>query len=138
MKHSEVCEEYNDSQVSSELPFKCMCPPGWGWKIKNEEPDVVQALRHNKGKPQLTYVLSAPAACVQIATVMEVGRQKYELDNWKKGFDKKEGLDSVLRHIMAHLNGHVYDPETELRHLSLALAGLLMYVDNEVLDRNHD
>ena len=91
---------------------------------------MAKAMRHNEGKPQLHWVLTAPDACKQIATVMAKGAEKYEINNWKDGFVETEALDSVLRHIAAHLNGEEIDIETDCQHLSLALTGLLMHVDN--------
>jgi hypothetical protein len=97
-----------------------------------------KAMRHNEGKPKLSYIMTAICALNGAAKVMMYGASKYGYNDWKKGFDKREGLDSVLRHIAAHLNGQTHDAESELPHLDLALAALLIYVDNEKLNRNHD
>lgn len=74
------------------------------------------ALRYNQNKPQLSFILSAPAAMDELARVLEFGAQKYERDNWKKGMTKEVVADSALRHLSAMLNGEVLDPESGLRH----------------------
>jgi len=96
-----------------------------------------KAVRKNEGKPKLTLVLSAPDAIIAITKVMQFGLEKYARDNWKKGFEKNEGIDSVLRHLLAHQNGVLIDEESGLPHLHLALTGLMMYVDNEARGTNY-
>jgi hypothetical protein len=75
-----------------------------------------KAMRFNSGKPQISMVLSAYPALEGVARVLEFGAKKYDRDNWKKGLDLDEVLDSMLRHIGKYLNGEYYDlnPETGL------------------------
>lgn len=68
------------------------------------------ALRHNKGKPQLSYLLDAPLAMSGLAKQFELGTRKYSRDNWKKGFPQNELIDSLLRHLAPLQNG-VYEEE---------------------------
>ena len=77
-----------------------------------------KADRHNSGKPQLSFILSAPNAISEIAKVFEFGVEKYARDNWKKGLDRNETVDSLLRHLTAAENGEILDNESKLQHLA--------------------
>ena len=55
------------------------------------------ALRFNTGKPKLSYVLDSMPALKDMVAVMEFGAEKYDRNNWKKGFPKEELLDSMIQ-----------------------------------------
>ena len=80
--------------------------------VKNKD----KAMRHNTGKPQLSFILDAPTAMNGLAEVFAMGSEKYERDNWKKGLDKNEIIDSLLRHLMAFKNGEAIDSESGKSH----------------------
>lgn len=63
------------------------------------------AMRFNSGKPQISYLLSAPHAVRGICTVFEYGAGKYARDNWKKGLPLNEIMDSLGRHLLDFANG---------------------------------
>lgn len=48
---------------------------------------------------------------------MEFGAQKYAPDNWKKGLDKKEILESTMRHLAALMDGEDKDKESGISHM---------------------
>lgn len=88
----------------------------------SEEPEIKsseteQALRYNTGKPELSYVLDVMPALKDMVAVMEFGAQKYDRNNWQKGFPKEKLLDSLLRHVDAFYSGEDVDPESGLPHV---------------------
>jgi len=76
-----------------------------------------QGLRHNEGKPQLSYVMLGKEVAAGEAAVWQRGAQKYARGNWLKGMSWVSSSDSLLRHITAFLNGEDLDPETGLPHV---------------------
>jgi len=88
-----------------------------------------QALRYNTGKPELSFLLSAPYAMTGLAEVFTEGAKKYPRDNWKKGFPKDQLVDSLLRHLMAYQNGQENDEETGCNHLNHVLWNAMALAD---------
>jgi len=76
-----------------------------------------KASRKNSGKSQFSYILDLPNACAGVSAAFAMGAEKYERDNWKKGFDRKELIDSAMRHLVKAENGEVFDEESGLDHL---------------------
>lgn len=83
------------------------------------------SLRYNEGKCQLSYMLDANYAMEGMCEVLRFGAQKYERNNWKKGFDFEGLADSLLRHLAAHQNGEMYDPESGLPHVDHVLCNAM-------------
>lgn len=66
--------------------------------------------------------------------VLEFGAEKYDVDNWKKGLDRREILESMMRHLAALLDGEQTDPESQLLHTGHIMCNCMFY--NYFL--NHD
>lgn len=75
-----------------------------------------QASRANAGK--LRYSMVDPLFLTELTKVLEFGAQKYERDNWKKGFKYQSVIDSIERHLLAFRQGEDLDPESGLLHLA--------------------
>ena len=89
-----------------------------------------EAMRHNQGKPQLSYLLDFPSATEAFAKVCEMGAKKYARDNWKKGRKYRDTIDSLLRHLTKYANGEDNDAESGLPHMAHVMwnaAALLEY-----------
>lgn len=48
-------------------------------------------------------------------------------DNWKKGLDKKEILESMMRHLSALMDGEELDPESGLPHMGHIQCNSMFY-----------
>lgn len=75
------------------------------------------AMRFNEGKAELSYIMSMPKAAAGLSAAFAMGAKKYARDNWKKGLDRNQLVDSALRHLMKSQNGEVFDEESGLDHL---------------------
>lgn len=75
----------------------------------------MQAERKNNGKLQWTQIDFE--SMEDMVRVLEFGAEKYDRDNWKKGFPVRQLCDSLLRHMTAFLNGEDIDPESGLTHI---------------------
>lgn len=89
----------------------------------------VKADRFNAGKPQLSYMLDAPNAMVGLSRAFEAGAEKYSRDNWKKGLDRNELVDCLMRHLQKSQMGLVIDEETGVDHLHLLLWNALVLAE---------
>ena len=65
--------------------------------------------RFNEGK--LRWSLVHYKSLEPLVRVLEFGAKKYGDYNWQKGLDKKEILESAMRHLTALMDGEVYDKE---------------------------
>jgi hypothetical protein len=74
--------------------------------------------RHNEGKPQLSFLLSAPNANRLKAAVYTFGANKYGRDNWKSGFKYMSIIDSLMRHLQKFVSHEDIDEESGLPHVA--------------------
>lgn len=72
--------------------------------------------RFNTGKPKLYFNTLGREVQAGEAAVWEFGATKYSPGNWLKGMSWVGCSDSILRHLIALLNGEDNDPETGLPH----------------------
>lgn len=90
-----------------------------------------KAVKFDSNKPRME--LLSPAVMLEVAAVFTSGAIKYDDHNWRKGFRSTRPVASALRHIMYWLLGEDQDSDLPYSHLSLAIAGLMMARDAEIL-----
>jgi len=66
-----------------------------------------------------------------LARVLTYGAQKYDSDNWRRGFNYSVPYASLMRHLTAWQDGEDCDPESGLSHLDHAMANLAMLIEFE-------
>lgn len=60
-------------------------------------------------------------AVAEIVKVLMYGESKYSRDGWKGLHDQPERVeDALMRHVIAHKEGELRDPDTGLFHLAHA------------------
>ena len=59
--------------------------------------------------------------------VLEYGAKKYEPENWKKPMDKKQILDSAMRHLVQLMEDEELDSESNLQHVGHIMANMMFY-----------
>lgn len=93
---------------------------------------MVEMLRYNSGKPRLSFFPSSfwdvlmfhrkddlnEDMIFDIAKVLDFGAAKYTKDNWRTSGSWCKCADSGLRHLLAYIQGEVYDQESGLPHLA--------------------
>ena len=89
------------------------------------EKENKKADRFNDGK--LKWSLVHFESLNPMVKVLEFGAQKYSADNWKKGLDKKEILESMMRHLTALMDGQEKDPESGLHHIGHIQCNAMFY-----------
>jgi dATP/dGTP diphosphohydrolase len=84
-----------------------------------------QADRYNDGKRQ--WGLVHYKSLEPMVEVLEFGSKKYAPDNWKKGLDKREILESMMRHLTALMDGQHDDPESGITHMGHIQCNAMFY-----------
>src|SRR5688572_7536328 len=84
-----------------------------------------KATRENKGK--LEWSLPDYESLKPLIEVMMWGKSHYGRDNWKKGFNKQELVDSLMRHVLAIQQGIEIDPGTGISHVGGVLFNAMCY-----------
>lgn len=88
-----------------------------------------------KGMKQERYGLIPTWPIAELARVYGYGAQKYDDNNWRKGYRWGLSYDALQRHINAFWAGESIDPESGLHHLAHAMFHLntLMTYEREGL-----
>lgn len=81
-----------------------------------------------EGKPQLSLILDFGKALKGACLGLQEGADKYGRGNWKKGMPENEIIDSLMRHLEAHVSGEVVDPgsKTGATHLDKILCNAML------------
>jgi len=90
-----------------------------------------KALRYNSGKRKWSLVDFK--SIEPMVEVLEFGAKKYAPDNWKKGLDKKEILESMMRHLTRLMDGELEDAESGISHMGHIMCNAMFY---NYFDRN--
>lgn len=89
----------------------------------------MKADRFNKGKTQWSLVHFESIS--ELPKVLEFGAKKYSRDNWKKGLDPNEILDSMQRHLAQLIDGNTHDDESKLHHIGHIMCNCMFYMYHE-------
>ena len=101
--------------------------------IKDENMEE-KGLRYNEGK--LQWSLVDFNSLEPLVRVLEYGKNKYGKDNWKKGLDPTQTLESLSRHLFSLMAGEELDKESNLPHIGHILANAMMYYYSNELVKN--
>lgn len=93
--------------------------------------------RFNEGKPKWSLVHYG--SLVPMIKVLEFGAEKYTPDNWKKGLDLKEILESMQRHLAALMDGEEIDSESGIEHMGHIQCNAMFYnYHKNIKDESHN
>lgn len=83
-----------------------------------------KGIKHDGQKPDLSQV--SPEGLIQEALAMTYGKKKYGAYNWRGGLSHSRLIAAAMRHILAHMDGELNDPESGHLHIAHAKANLGM------------
>lgn len=95
------------------------------FKLGLGEPIEEKATRHNQGK--LKWSVIDFKSLEPLVRVRTWGDNTYGSDNWKKGMDKKEILESLMRHLVSLIDGELYDLQTNELHIGHIMANAMFW-----------
>lgn len=97
---------------------------------------VGTGLKFDGDKPRMDLLLDGcPLALLRISDVLTFGAQKYEAHSWHTVAEGKTRYKAaLLRHLTAHAQGEVNDPESGLPHLAHAACCSLFILELEQRD----
>lgn len=78
---------------------------------------------------KLQYDLIPPSALKSLAEVLTFGLKKYPRDNWKKCEDNSRYISALYRHLESWRDGEEFDQESNISHLSHAIANLAFLIE---------
>lgn len=90
-----------------------------------------KALRYNDNKPDWSLVHFP--SLEPMVRVLEYGAKKYTVgevsgrENWKKPMDKKQILNSAMRHLIRLMEDEELDSESNLPHVGHLMCNLMFY-----------
>lgn len=81
--------------------------------------------RANSGK--LSWGLVHWKSLEPMIQVLTFGKNKYAAWNWAKGLNKREILESMMRHLTLLMDGQDYDDESKLHHIGHIMCNAMFY-----------
>jgi hypothetical protein len=84
-----------------------------------------------KGMKPARYGLIPAFSLEEVAKVYGYGANKYEDNNWRKGYSWTWTLDALGRHVAQFRKGESFDSESKLHHLAHAVFHLLTLMEVE-------
>jgi hypothetical protein len=87
-----------------------------------------------KGSKLARFDLIPPSVLWEIAEHYGKGAEKYDDDNWRRGYDWKYSYAALQRHLSAFWDGEDIDPETGSKHVVAAAwhcIALSWFMDNK-------
>lgn len=84
-----------------------------------------KALRYNEDKRKWSLVHFK--SIEPMVEVLEYGAKKYAPENWKKGLDKKEILESMMRHLASLMDGDTLDEDSKCKHIGHIMCNAMFY-----------
>jgi hypothetical protein len=73
-----------------------------------------------KGSKPEQYSMIPVAALAEVARVYAYGADKYDRDNWRRGYAWSLSYDALQRHVNAFWGGQDFDEESGIHHLAHA------------------
>ena len=108
--------------------------PSFGaWADTDEERIVNPVTGGAKGRKLARHELLPPEALTAIAERFGLGAQKYEDNNWRKGYSWSLSYGALQRHLLAFWGGEDLDEEFGDSHLAAAgfhILVLLSFMEN--------
>lgn len=92
---------------------------------------MTEGRKFDSSKPKM-YLLP-PKALIEVSKVLTFGAEKYDEENWRH-LDNLQNryTGGALRHLFAHMDGELNDPETNYSHLAHAICCLLFKLEIEL------
>lgn len=92
-------------------------------------------VKYDGGKPR--YDLIDPSALEGLASVLTMGAEKYDDDNWKKVPEaEKRYYSALIRHLEARRLGELIDSESGLPHAAHVMANAMFLFHFDMEDIN--
>lgn len=108
----------SEQAVTTDWP-KCVNPKCPCWHR------IEKALRYNEGKTRWSLVHFP--SLEPMVEVLEYWTKKYAEENWKKPMDKKQILNSMMRHLVRLMEDEELDSESNLKHIGHIMCNALFY-----------
>lgn len=89
------------------------------------------AIKFDSDKPTMSLLPTLPL--LEIAKVLDFGKQKYAAHNWRKGIAQSRLISAAMRHIVAYNDGEDLDAESNLSHLAHAACTILFCLEQQLL-----